>query len=534
MIVLVDMEWVQNAQKQVTPTQLSALRVDETWKSVAQFNSLCRPRDASFFCWEHFAYAGFPKETFLSARPARMVFEAFMKWLQPDDVLLWWGVDAPRVFAGLVKIMFNIKLKNKNHFVQNAFECFVDDGWRTKGSVYKLARARQIPVLNPEHVAFNDVRMLQALLRHVNFQLAWVRQPIPSREERAKKQMSQCQFLLDMETRLAHVKGCEKIRPEAQIIGYERVESCIKQHAKPCPACCKAIWNQKVAERNQDVMKRSHCSYFYLENGQAFHRSTCRFIQHALIPPIGTVYYEKCEKAGKKPCRICKPVPDEAQTKNKKEKTKEQKNRNEQTIQKRALTSAERQAVKRHQQASRERAQMKMAQMNEQERRDALTLTATRYAFWAATGYSTFHVRNCPKLNGVSAIKGFARYSEAIHAGYLPCRNCKPSPKNDAVVSIPIYNKERGMESVEDIMAYCEGVGMRCSYQAPILIVETKGGHWQIDTQKRPILVKHKHIGESAKPNSTLHWQPRMFLSLIDVVGYILQHDEKYEKESDQ
>lgn len=361
--------------------------------------------------------------------------------------------------------------------------------------------------------------------------MEWVNMPIPPHEERKTVRTSRYLFQVDMGTLLAHVGGCEKLNPEAEIVGCDSLEGCLKRHAKPCLACCKPVWKQKIIERNNDIIRRSRCSYFYLENGRAFHRPTCRFIQCASVPPIGTATYEKCAKKGKTPCRLCRPLPEDAQPKGQKKKALASPSGEpiQQTLQKRALNEGERQAIKRYRQASEERERLKPRKMQGQARSDAFTLTATRYAFWAATGYKTFHIRNCPKLKGVSAIKGFARYSDAAHAGYQPCRFCKPSPKYDALVSIPIDNKERGTESVEDIIAYCEGIGIRCSYHAPELILETKGGYWKMDTRKRPIRIEHKHIGESAKPNAQLHWQPRMFLSLIDVVVYIARHDEEYE-----
>lgn len=77
MIVLMDLEWVENQNRQVTPTQLAALRVTEAWESLSMFHSLCRPRDESFHLWNHVAFAGASKESFLFATSARTVFEHF-------------------------------------------------------------------------------------------------------------------------------------------------------------------------------------------------------------------------------------------------------------------------------------------------------------------------------------------------------------------------------------------------------------------------------------------------------------------------
>jgi len=45
--------------------------------------------------------------------------------------------------------------------------------------------------------------------------------------------------------------------------------------------------------------------------------------------------------------------------------------------------------------------------------------------------------------------------------------------------------------------------------------------------EKRPIFIEHQHIDKEAQEQSAIHWQPRMFLSLRDVVNYISRHDSK-------
>ena len=41
------------------------------------------------------------------------------------------------------------------------------------------------------------------------------------------------------------------------------------------------------------------------------------------------------------------------------------------------------------------------------------------------------------------------------------------------------------------------------------------------------IFIEHQHTDGSVKGESSIHWQPRMYLSLRDVVTYITKHDEK-------
>lgn len=388
--------------------------------------------------------------------------------------------------------------------------------------MYALAKARQIPLLHPEHQASNDVRMLQKLLQKVNFKLEFLHQQIPSREAREIVQVanvSAYQFQIDRSTGVMHKQGCELLPGDASVIGVRDLASGVKHHATPCPSCCKQLWTEYMVERNRDVITRSQCNYFYIPTGRAFHRPDCRMVLYASVPPLGTVYFETCKKTGRTPCKLCRPEP-------KDEPTPEQLEKEKSIITtQQSLTNVEKQALRRFQQASQERAKLDLASMTQQQRSDSLTLTATRFAFWAVPGYSTFHTRSCAKLNGLSGIRGFARYGDATHAGFQPCRLCKPSSKQDAILSIPIYNQSRDGERIEDIIALCEAHGYTCSVSKKELIIETPAGRWIVNITKRPIFIEHQHTAGSVKGQSSLHWQPRMFLSLQDVVSYIAKHD---------
>lgn len=100
-----------------------------------------------------------------------------------------------------------------------------------------------------------------------------------------------------------------------------------------------------------------------------------------------------------------------------------------------------------------------------------------------------------------------------------------PSAKQDAILSIPIYNQTRDGEKIEDIISLCEAKGYACSLNNDELLIETQAGCWRVDIKKRPIFIEHQHTDGSIKGGSSVHWQPRMFLSLQDVVAYISKHD---------
>ena len=87
MLVIMDMEWIENAEKEACPTQLSAMRVDASWNCVSRFDELIQPQDQSCQQWSHMAFAGYPSSAFLEAGTITEVIEKFTVWLLKDDVL---------------------------------------------------------------------------------------------------------------------------------------------------------------------------------------------------------------------------------------------------------------------------------------------------------------------------------------------------------------------------------------------------------------------------------------------------------------
>jgi len=413
-------------------------------------------------------------------------------------------------------------------------------------------------LLSPAHDSRNDVRMFQSLLKHVGFQSELLYTAIPAKTQvYSTKQDYLLPYQLDVERNIVHKKGCSVLSKAASVKGGSKLENFIKSRATPCPLCCKSEWMETLHVRNRDIMERSECHFFFLPTGRACHKPTCCIIQNAIDPPRGVMYYHTAVAAGYSPCKRCLPTPDEPQGRTSKPPIQASKKRErtanlfvsrakpgkrakpaydqpldtttplKPAIQNISLTRAEQQAIKRHEQASKERRTQKEKVLDSQKSADFYTLTATRYAFWAARGYSNFHKRSCSRLNGLKDLTGFARFSDAIRAGYQPCRQCRPTEKDDAVLSIPLYNQIRNEETINDIIVLCRKKGYRCSYDHPEMIIETPVGRWIMNVVKRPVFVEHQHKELSASGPSALHWQHRMFLSLTDVVLYIEKHDGK-------
>lgn len=254
----------------------------------------------------------------------------------------------------------------------------------------------------------------------------------------------------------------------------------------------------------------------------------------------GATYYDTCLEHGKRPCGWCKPTrSDEVEPLHvypadmlmgddfiSKDELKRMwvDPAQAQWGATRKLTEREKVALKRHKSAAKERAN-KPESLSGQQAHDFMTLTQPGYAFWAQAGYSNFHLRNCKRLGGLSNLRGFARYSDAVRAGLKPCRICKPTQKHDITKSVPIYQKTRKTETVEDLDRMCDQLGWAHVYEEPEYRIETPAGKWKIITGTMPVDVFH--INKVTQPDETnYHKQHRLFISMTDTIKYIRQHDE--------
>lgn len=160
------------------------------------------------------------------------------------------------------------------------------------------------------------------------------------------------------------------------------------------------------------------------------------------------------------------------------------------------------------------------------EKDDFYTLTQTRFAFWAAAGYATFHRRECRKLKGLSNLRGFSRYKDAIRSGHTPCKYCKPNAKQDIVCPIPINNRKRADECVGDLETLCNEHGYPFQFENGMFLFSTPVGKWKINTMQKPYTVEHINLVTRPGNEFYYHRQPRLFLSLLDTFEYIHRHDK--------
>lgn len=165
--------------------------------------------------------------------------------------------------------------------------------------------------------------------------------------------------------------------------------------------------------------------------------------------------------------------------------------------------------------------------LSEQEKTDLLTLARTDCMFWCGKGYDTFHLKHCVKLKGLTHITGFSRAKDAIHDGYRPCRMCKLATRKGLEMTLPFFSKAVPGESDEVVRERCLESGHIYRIVDGCSEIETGFGIWQIKSGS--ITYRPYHINKVVEPNNTtdFHQQPHIFLSLSDVVAYIINHDRK-------
>lgn len=524
MYVLLDMEWVTDSRGSHWPTQLSAIRVNRLWQTEDCFSTLFRPQNAAFRQWEHIAFTGWLPADFLRAPALYPAMDAFVRWLQPDDILCWWHQKASSLFSLFQKAAQIPDRAAQALYLNKSVAHFLAGQPDAFGSPYKLCAARGIAVPGPAHCADSDVRTIQLLLQGIRFPedalFSAPPEPKPSVFPTAAKGSDTFSLLYDREAALLHYSNCERL-PDGQLLpAFSSFPVPLRKRYKPCP-CCREEYRDALRARNRDSIARSEYNYIFSRQSGVFHRKDCFHI--LLFKEIqGTISYDSCIKTGRRPCRHCNPVRIEKQAEVRPERSAAAPVAGGGS----ALSSSELRAIGRFKQAKEERtAALRKGSLTEGERQNAMALSQPGLAFWASRGYRTFHCRNCAKIAGLDQLRGFPRYQDAVRAGYVPCRQCRPSPRQDAAFSIPITNEERSGESTQTLVRLCTEHCLPFEYNDQFFTMQTMAGKWRIDTSRRPVHLEHINLVIEPENTNRYHIQPRLFLSLRDTFDYIMQHD---------
>lgn len=524
MFVLVDMEWMTNKDGHHSPTQIAAIKVNEQWQEIDKFQSYIRPRDPEFHDWDHVSYTGGTAYDFLHARNAYSVFEAFENWLNEEDIILWWYVESERLFKKLISLILKNNELHKAVSINEYVYEFLSGQPSSRGSSYKIAEGRGITTHNTlKHNSFNDVLVMRKLMEKISFPQDDLLKPLIRKPKQLKPSAQAISFPLqyDPKTNTIHKKECSLLADGTILTqGYINWKSPLRKEYHPCD-CCKEEYRIALRERNMDIIERSQYTFLYSPESKVFHKYTCGSILSAKHI-LGSMKYQTAVDTGRIPCKLCnpsaedkyRPLPPQVKVQRLKKKTKK------------LVKKTDARAIARQKIALEERyRRLNDETLTQIEKNDIYTLTQPRFAFWVGKGYQTFHLRNCVKMNDISNLKGFGTYSEAIHAGFTPCRICKPTAKHDVKVSIPINNRVREDEKIEDIETMCNDAGYTYYRESNYLYLETSVGKWRIKINTSP--VKLEHINLVKTPGcKTYHEQPRIFLSFIDTFDYIKRHDD--------
>lgn len=524
MYVLMDIEWATNDKHYFSPSQIAAMRVDEQWKCTSKFYSRIRPRDSSFYLWDHSAYTGGSPSDFIYANGIFEVLTSLQSWLCEDDTICLWTMEAKNILKSSYNLILRKKVPQRIVVLVDYLFPYLAERQMARCNAYSLCNNYGEAVLGPKHHAENDVIAMKKALGYIQYPAELLDGPPPTASPVTQKLQNNSTpgalrpYQHDTTAGLFHKKDCPEIPADATLVGYLDLRHLFRKKLNPCPCCMKAEVRSANRARNLDTISRTHYRFVFAEDSTVFHRRDCGLVLSTRSTILGTHYFKPCEETGRRPCKVCNPMPGQE------DKTKE-KEKIVHLISDRSMTTAERQAVKRQQEARAERLSRPSGEfISEQERKDFFTLTQPGFAFFASQGYETFHRRGCAKLNGLSHLKGFPRFQDAQKAGLQPCKYCKPTNKHDILCAVPITSRIRANESVDDLRPLCNRHNFPCRVENDEFFLSTPVGKWKIATATKPYIMYHINLVMTPDAED-YHCQPRLFLSLRDCFYYIVRHD---------
>lgn len=521
MYIIADVEWAQNELNKISPTQLSAVRVNEDWEIANDFSAYIKPMDQSFYDWDHVAYTGGRPSDFLNAAHCYDVFSSFNRWVG-EDTVCWWHRDSAKIHSFINCVVLKAGQPKKPIILGEYMPGFLDGQKCVTGDPYKIAKARMINVPTEKHNSWNDVIAILDLFRAIFFpQSALSLPPTKPTLVLNRRANSELRYQYDVSAGLLHKKECELLPQQGKILGFATLKTPIKEKYTACHCVCEEL---RLAKREKitDEIKRTQYTFIYARYSKVFHRYDCNLL-HDAEHISGAVKYDTVINKGLRPCKVCKPSPNDSyrfelfQQKSAAMKTPQKAKHN--------LKRSDLVAVVRHDQAQKERfSNADRTDMSTQERADMLTLTQPSFAFFVARGYQNFHTRKCSRLEGLNDIIGFDTFAHAKNAGFTPCKSCKPTSRQDIVASIPIGNKVREEETLDDLRELCDRYGYENALHGSDFEVTTSVGKWKIQTDVRPVTMDHINLAKDPEC-SIYHKQHRIFLSMLDALIYIHKHD---------
>ena len=189
MFVLMDIEWVTNKQYQFAPTQIAAMRVENSWLEQDVFFERVRPKDTAFHLWDEVAYSGGEPSDFLYARGIYQVLLELQDWLQEDDVLCFWTKDSISILKSIYMLVLRKRVPQKTIDLSEYIFPYLKERNRKCGNAYQLAFACGVSALGPKHHSEQDVRAMSIALAGIRYpaQLLLQAPPKPAVKAPAEK-----------------------------------------------------------------------------------------------------------------------------------------------------------------------------------------------------------------------------------------------------------------------------------------------------------------------------------------------------------
>lgn len=532
MYVLVDIEWVTNKKQIKNPTQIAAMRIDDFWYCDTLFYSRIRPKDDSFHQWDDIAYTGGDYQSFLNAPSLYTVLSNFLNWIRNTDQICVWNERIRDTLTSVYQWIFHGDFPHRILLLNEYTEAYVRKKKLTENDPYIIAQETSEAVPESEGYAVHEVYAILNALRGLGITAQVLENP-PSL---AFLNLDlKPDFYLNEENSTVHVPECPQQNDNLTPIFYPEDSFFFLEHMTYC-SCMKTIIRNVRKAGNREKIESISCPYIYLERSMVFHRSNCGMILSTNSKILGAQHYQNVLATGRRPCRMCKPEMNVRLEKSPSTAPKiisigeynRKKDLGAELPMDRPLTKEESCSLKRLHQAQKERLSRNNAEFHsETEKQDFYTLSCSAYGFFAAKGHSTFHLRECTKLNNLTHIRGFATYKEAVCRGHTPCRVCKPTASDDILYPASIDSKTQQNESTELLVTKCLQHGYPYQQTEDKFIFETPVGRWMIKTEACPYVVYHINLVMTPNNQTSYHRQPRLFLSLQDTYRYIKKHDKE-------
>ena len=312
-----DIEWYEDRTLWFV-TQISALRIDENYTVIDQYDVLAAPPASASQArirWNNLGFSGWNRNDFILASDISSAFANIYTWLEPDDILIWWHVNSEEKFNNRTTLAGLPILTSR--IIGPHVRGLIAKGQR-KGSPYALCKAHGLQFYYPEHCSMADVQTLLSLLSAVQFPLSLLAEPdwsekicqarsieLPPREPVSKKHSKKVKqkYLYEKKTQLLHKSTCSKYNSE-NCIAQIQLQKAVSMQLQPCK-CCRKDYEKAFIQHTQTI-RASTIVYSTFAHGAIMHHSDCPVVKRINPDYLRTlVSADEAKNAGYHFCKTC-------------------------------------------------------------------------------------------------------------------------------------------------------------------------------------------------------------------------------------